>query len=274
MQVVYEYSKSNCVVELRVPCLSTDHRTRPSTAGPLNTGTDEGQWAVGDGRSLLRNATFQGLVQGVRYRFDSALQFQDNLAANVELIRSVPPAVPPPANLQLDAALRNAWSLTNWSAYVDAVWPQLQVGRLCLARCSSFERTPTNFPVVLLESPQQAPSSPSSLIQCDFAHSHARKQRARGVHVGRGGSELVSHLTHSLRTKSRSLLVWGADGRMGVYVDMHPSADGQLLAAVRPVLAGAGGAAGGGERGARRCARGTVRTQRHRATHARRLRLP
>ena len=132
MQIVYEYSKSNCVVQLRVPCLSTDHRTRPITVGPLNTGADEGQWAVGGDRSLLRNSTFQGLVQGVRYRFDSALQFQANLAANVELIRSVPPAVPPPADLGLDAALRNTWSLADWSAYVDAVLPQLQVGRLRL----------------------------------------------------------------------------------------------------------------------------------------------
>jgi hypothetical protein len=151
MQVVYEYSKSNCVVELRVPCLSTDHRTRPAAAGPLNTGVDEGQWAVGGGRSLLRNSTFQGLVQGVRYRFDSAMQFQANLEANVELIRSVPPAVPPPANLRLNAVLRNTWSLADWSAYVDAVWPQLQVAPSPLLRAPGLSAQ-TNFPVVLVNS--------------------------------------------------------------------------------------------------------------------------
>jgi hypothetical protein len=168
MQVVYEYSKGNCVVELQVPCLSTDHRTRAADAGPLNTGTDHGQWAVGNAQSLLRNSTFQGLVGGVLSRFSSAAQFKRDLAANVEVIRTAPSAVPPPASLGLNGALRNTWSLADWAAYVDAVWVQLQV-RVAVDPGGLTREVETPLP-------SNSPHDPM-VLRVDLVGSHGRWKR-------------------------------------------------------------------------------------------------
>lgn len=60
--VVLALSGANCDLTVTVPCLATKPEHRSSAAGPLNLGTDNGTWAVGNGRAFKRNATFSGLL--------------------------------------------------------------------------------------------------------------------------------------------------------------------------------------------------------------------
>lgn len=93
-------SEEGCRVLFRVPCLSTSHLSRPASAGPLNTGTDRGAWAVGAAASLVRNATFSGVVPGLFPAFSSA---QDALAC-------APP--PDPLRTPLWAALLHGGAMS------------------------------------------------------------------------------------------------------------------------------------------------------------------
>ena len=51
-----------CERTVQVACLATKPAHRAASAGPLNLGTDDGSWAVGDGRVLTRSSGVTSLA--------------------------------------------------------------------------------------------------------------------------------------------------------------------------------------------------------------------
>jgi len=114
-EIVLAYGENEqCVKSVEVPCLSTSHEDRGADVGPLNVGTDVGQWAIGESKSLKRSGVGeQEVVDGVIYKYADASEFV------AELPESRAGLTDPTGGTLSD-------SDANWATYASSNWETLQ----------------------------------------------------------------------------------------------------------------------------------------------------
>lgn len=134
---------ANCHRTVQVPCLATKPEHRAAAAGPLNLGTDEGAWAVGNGRAFKRNATWYGLLDdglaSVPTRYPNATSLaaaQDARAAELaEMRRSA--GVPNATANGLSCAADATGQTCGWTAAQWSTWATVAYATLSTATCNT-----------------------------------------------------------------------------------------------------------------------------------------
>ncbi|KAK3254684.1 hypothetical protein CYMTET_36107 [Cymbomonas tetramitiformis] len=125
-----------------IRCLATDASSRDSAAGPLNTGTDFGEWAISDSASLVRNSTFNGVVNELYFQYDDYTEWESALPESLSVFQSL---------VSQPAEGAESWDQTQWMDYASSNWDTLSEA-LCVRAFDLSEQAYSAFTAVEDES--------------------------------------------------------------------------------------------------------------------------
>ena len=129
-----------CERTVQVACLASKPAHRAASAGPLNLGTDDGSWAVGDGRVLTRSSTGTtleavGTTEPAAYTTHAELaSFYDTRYAELDEMRQRVCVGCNAAPLVCDADATGkscSWDSTQWAQWAQNSWTNLGNTKTC-----------------------------------------------------------------------------------------------------------------------------------------------